>query len=95
MWLFILTKELLGAKYLQCAGTVKVKDEFLPLLPILYAALRITPKEMKTLMWNFAWEKNGTNIQGKARTVRHEVILKVRVINLILLYRRRMANEDF
>lgn len=65
-----LTKELLGTKCLQCTGTVKVKDEFLPLLPILYAALRIIPKEMKALMWNFAWEKNGTNTEGKARTVR-------------------------
>lgn len=65
-----LTKKFLGTKCLQCAGTVKVKDEFLPLLPILYAALRIIPKETKALMWNFAWEKNGTNIEGKARRVR-------------------------
>lgn len=45
---------LLGTMFLLCAGTVKVKDEFLPLLPILCAALKITPKKMKELMWSFS-----------------------------------------
>lgn len=35
-----LTNGLLGTMCLLCAGTIIVKDEFLPLLPILVVALR-------------------------------------------------------
>lgn len=52
-----LTNGLLGTKCLLCAGTVKVKDGSFPSLLILYAALRITSKEMKAVMWSFSMKE--------------------------------------